>query len=126
MMLHASTELNKDEAAAAASNDQIEPLETGGVAMDDLLAGETLCIVTKNRQYRLLNLGGGEGLLSGHPAFCPHPVTVRVNGSTWGDSMVQSGYLGIGMRLEFHLTDSDATVRTSPVRSIQRLADRDD
>ena len=52
---------------------------------------------------RVLKLVGrcGKDLIWGQPQYCPEPVAVRVEGSTWGGSMLKVRFLGRGMRLEF-------------------------
>jgi len=74
----------------------------GGVYLESLPEGTVLEMQTKNHQYRILNQGrGGHVLISGHPEFCPSPLRARINGSTWGGSMLKMGFIGRGMRLEF-------------------------
>ena len=72
----------------------------GGVHLRDLPPGSVLFIQTKNRTYRLVALGD-RTLISGHPEFCPEPAEVRINGSTWGGSMLKMKFVGRGMHLEF-------------------------
>ena len=73
----------------------------GGVNLNDLPRGSTLSVETKNRVYRLVVLGDRNALISGHPMFCPEPAEVRINGSTWGGSMLKMRFVGRGMHLEF-------------------------
>ena len=73
----------------------------GGVHLRDLPPGSVLFIQTKNRTYTLVILGEQTALISGHPEFCPGPAEVRINGSTWGGSMLKTKFLGRGMHLEF-------------------------
>jgi len=73
----------------------------GGVHLRDLPPGSVLSIQTKNRVYEMVVLGDGTALLSGHPKFCPEPTEVRIQGSTWGGSMLKMKFLGRGMHLEF-------------------------
>src|ERR1700683_2862564 len=72
-----------------------------GVYLRDLPPGSVLSIRTKNRVYKMVVLGDGAALISGHPEFCPEPAKVQIHGSTWGGSMIMSKYLGRGMHLEF-------------------------
>ncbi len=74
----------------------------GGVLLDDLIEGTVLEVETQNRWYTIVNRGRGKALISGHPKFCPHPVLVRIAGSTWGGSMLKLRFIGRGMRLEFN------------------------
>jgi len=73
----------------------------GGVYLRDLPPGAVLAIQTRNRFYTLVSLGGEAALISGHPEFCPDPVEVRIQGSTWGGSMLKTKFVGRGMHLEF-------------------------
>ena len=58
----------------------------GGVELNDLPPGTALSIQTWSRVYELVLLGDGAALISGHPEFCPEPVEVQIQGSTWGGS----------------------------------------
>jgi len=73
----------------------------GGVHLSDVRPGSVLAIQTTNRVYRMVVLGDRTALLSGHPRFCPDPEEVRINGSTWGGSMLKMKFVGRGMHLEF-------------------------
>jgi len=73
----------------------------GGVYLKDLAPGSALSIQTKNRVYKIVFLGDGAAMISGHPEFCPEPTEVQIHGSTWGGPMIMSKYLGRGMHLEF-------------------------
>ena len=86
-----------DEVNGAIVQSEVE----GGVYLTDLAPGSVLAIQTRNRFYRLVSLGEEAALISGHPEFCPDPVVVRIQGSTWGGSMLKTKYVGRGMHLEF-------------------------
>ncbi len=73
----------------------------GGVHLDDLGEGMVLEVETQHHEYTIVNRGGGQALICGHPKYCPDPVPVRIDGSTWGGSMLKVRYIGRGMRLEF-------------------------
>jgi hypothetical protein len=73
----------------------------GGVLVDDLPTGAVLEVQTASRCYLLQNRGNGKMLISGHPLHCPQPVLVDVDGSTWGKSMIKTGFIGRGMHLEY-------------------------
>jgi len=91
----------------------------GGVYLRDLAPGAILAIQTKNRSYTLVSLGDESALISGHPEFCPEPVEVRVQGSTWGGSLIKTKYVGRGMHLEF-IHPVHRTVITSQIVDIQQ------
>lgn len=93
----------------------------GGVHLRDVAPGTVLEIETENRAYTIQYQGQGQALISGHPVFCPEPVLVTIHGSTWGGSMIKSGYIGRGMRLEFgHPTYFPIT--TSVIRDVRAAA----
>ena len=95
-----------------------EPEE--GVYLDRLEPGTELEVCTVNRCYRILVGSNREMVISGHPAFCPNPVAVRIHGSTWGGSMLKKGFVGPGMRLEFHHPQHDI-VTTSKILSVREV-----
>jgi hypothetical protein len=73
----------------------------GGVYLEGLLEGTVLDVKTQHRCYTIVTCGRGLVLISGHPEYCPKPVPVRIEGSTWGGSMLKVGFIGRGMHLEF-------------------------
>lgn len=79
----------------------IESEIEGGVDLGNVPAGTVFEIETQNRFYKIEYQGLGKALISGHPVFCPEPTPVTIHGSTWGGSMIKSGYIGRGMHLEF-------------------------
>lgn len=93
----------------------------GGVYLEDLPVNRTLVLTTKNSSYTLVKRGEEDFLLSGHPKFCPEPVPVRINGSTWGGSMIKTGFLGRGMRMEFQHPDYEWPITTSRVVELFEL-----
>jgi hypothetical protein len=90
----------------------------GGVHLGDLPAGSVLEIETENRSYTIEYRGLNQALISGHPVFCPRPTLVTISGSTWGGSMIKTGFIGRGMRLEFHSPESEP-ITTSVVREVR-------
>jgi len=90
-----------------------------GFSVKQLAPGELVSLTTLNRSYWLTYLGDRRGLLSGHPRYCQTPTPVRIEGSTWGGSMIELGFLGEGMHIEFVLPDGK-TLTTSTVVEIKR------
>jgi hypothetical protein len=90
-----------------------------GFSVQELDPGELLSLTTRNRSYWLTFLGDHSGLLSGHPQYCQVPTPVRIAGSTWGGSMIEVGFLGEGMHVEFVMPDGK-TLTTSTVVEIKR------
>jgi len=90
----------------------------GGVYLDDLSDGEVLEVQTQNHEYTIVVGGPNKDLISGHPLYCPDPVSVRIEGSTWGGTMLKVRFVGRGMHLEFrHPTYH--TIVTSPIVDIR-------
>ena len=94
----------------------------GGVHLRDLLYGETLEVVTRNRPYTLVIRHDDHVLISGHPEFCPEPVLVHINGSTWGGSMIKLAFVGRGMHLEFRHPDYIGPILTSQIVDVRLKA----
>ena len=92
----------------------------GGVYLDALPEGASLEVHTENRRYVLVHQGRGRALISGHPEFCPEPVSVGIHGSTWGGCMLKVGFVGRGMRLEFGHSPYGVIV-TSRIQEIRQL-----
>ncbi len=91
----------------------------GGVFLADLAEGAELKVKTENRLYTLVTCGGARVLISGHPEFCPEPVEVSIHGSTWGGTMIRSGFIGRGMHLEFGHPTRRGRIITSPIVEVQ-------
>jgi hypothetical protein len=90
----------------------------GGVHLGDLAPGVVLEVETENRAYTIQYRGLGQALISGHPVFCPEPTLVTITGSTWGGSMIKTGFIGRGMRMEF-AHPSFEPITTSVVRDVR-------
>ena len=90
----------------------------GGVCLDNLSEGEVLEVETQNRWYTIVVGDRGKDLIWGHPKYCPDPVAVRIEGSTWGGSMLKIRFVGRGMCLEFQHPTYRRIV-TSPIVEIR-------
>jgi len=86
-----------DEVNRSIAQSEIE----GGVCLDNLSDGEVLEVETENRWYSIVVGRHGKDRIQGHPKYCPEPVAVRIEGSTWGGSMLKMRFVGRGMHLEF-------------------------
>ncbi len=62
----------------------------GGVYLDELCEGAVLEVETQHHGYTIVIRGRGRDLISGHPKYCPDPIPVRIEGSTWGGSMLKA------------------------------------
>ncbi len=91
----------------------------GGVRLEELQPGSRLEVTTHNTRYQLLVLNGNTALITGHPLYCPSPVLVRINGSTWGGSMLKVLFIGRGMCMGFVHPQYQTAIITSPIREIR-------
>ncbi len=94
----------------------------GGVYLPDLAPGTAVEIETANHTYKLVNCGYGVAMLSGHPRYCPQPVCVRIQGSTWGGSLLKQGFIGRSMHMEFRHPKFRGPITTSRIRDIRPIA----
>ena len=88
-----------------------------GVAVETLAPFDTIRARTLNSDYRiyLLDPKTGRALLEGGQFL--EPVEAVVNGSTFGNSTFEVGWIGRGLRIEFW---TDGTiVSTSPLQSVR-------
>src|SRR5277367_1694278 len=88
--------------SGAVNRNNIQSEIEGGVHLKEVAPRTVLFVQTQNRVYTMVVLDDRHALLSGHPEFCEEPTEVRINGSTWGGSMIWMGFIGRGMFLEFH------------------------
>ena len=88
-----------------------------GIALADVDAFTTLVVRTGNSVYRITVLQPyrREVVVSGG-AFFPDWTRAYLTGSSLGGSCLKMGWIGIGLRLEFHAADQ--WIITSHVRSI--------
>ena len=93
----------------------------GGVSLNDVPQDAVLEVQTQNHVYTIINKGWGKALISGHPDFCPEPVLVHINGSTWGGSMLKQLYVGRGMHLEF-CHPQHLAITTSRIVEVREVA----
>lgn len=94
-----------------------ESEKAGGVFLKNVPVNSTINIKTGNSLYTVHKTDSGE-TIKGHPKYCPSPVDCRINGSTHGGSIIKIGWIGIGMHLEFFLTETDKMITTSAIESI--------
>jgi hypothetical protein len=91
--------------------------QTDGVGLSDLEAFTTVVVRTSNSVYRIttLELRGHSVLVEGG-AFFPVRTRAFLAGSTFGGSCLRSGWVGVGLHLEFQVRGQ--MVVTSRVRSV--------
>ena len=94
--------------------------EDGGVWLDKIDVGTTLYVQTKNTLYTIEKRKDG-WYISSTSKLCPEPIKAYIAGSTFGGSVIKSGFIGIGMYLEFTLEGQRFPVTTSCIQSIGEL-----
>lgn len=89
-----------------------------GVTLSDVEPGTRITVITRNSTYRLDVIDGAEGrvIAVGGSVF-PEHTEVRVEGATDGGSVIKSGWIGVGLRLE--LMSGLRRVTTSRVKAIE-------
>jgi hypothetical protein len=95
--------------------------EEEGVYLDDLAEGAVLELETKHHRYTIVKSHQAQACISGHPKFCPEPVTVEIDGSGGGGCALKPGYIGRGMHLIFEHPVYH-TVTTSRILDIRTVA----
>jgi hypothetical protein len=88
-----------------------------GVTLSDVEPGTRLTVITRNSTYRLDVIDGAEGrvVVVGGSVF-PEHTEVRVEGATDGGSVIKSGWIGVGLRLE--LISGLRRITTSRVKAV--------
>ena len=87
------------------------------VDFTSLARGALIDVETKNRHYQIECLGGNAIRISGHPEYCPAPVSGQLQGSSDKAGMLEPGLIGRGKYLRFLLNDH-RPVTTSRVLSV--------
>lgn len=79
--------------------------EDGGVWLNDMAKGDSLFVITQNHTYLIKRVGSKQYTIEGHPTFCRDATPCHIHGSTWGGSMLKSGFIGKNMYLEAQIGD---------------------
>jgi hypothetical protein len=93
-----------------------------GFAIESLAPGTMLIVQTVNSEYRLIVLDNDGGVLVEGGVMFPEPVAAVVQGASAGGSLVKTGWIGVGLRMELFVDPQ--WVMTSPVRSIVLVSSR--
>jgi len=97
----------------------VQPRSEDGVYLHDLTDGAALEVETKHRCYKIVKATETRAHISGHPIYCPEPVTVKIEGSS-DTGALTPGFIGRGMHLIFeHPTYHRVT--TSRITEIHRV-----
>ena len=87
-----------------------------GLELATLAAFDTILVRTVNNEYRIFMLDAetGRALLEG--GKITEPIEVTVLGSSFGGSILRTGWIGVGVRIE--ALARERYIRTSPVQSL--------
>ena len=102
------------------NNTHLKSEEDGGVWLSNIDTGTILYVKTKNTLYTIEKRTDGF-YISGHPKYCPKPVSAILYGSTFGGSMIKAGFIGVDMYLEFTTEGHPGMITTSRIQSIGEL-----
>jgi hypothetical protein len=92
-------------------------MTTEFIDLTKLECGTRLDVETRNRHYLIQCLGGSAILISGHPEYCPAPVSGYLQGSSDKSGVLEPGLIGRGKYLRF-LLSGQRPVTTSRVVSL--------
>jgi hypothetical protein len=121
---HAVTYEDGPEAVSSCEDSASQNDRVTGIDLRSLPAGTAVVVDTRHSRYRFVMLDetGRNALIEGGPYF-PRATTVRVEGSTFGGSLLKVGWIGLGLCVE--LSFGGKRIITSRVRSIRlRVAGR--
>lgn len=90
-------------------------ISTEFLDVNNLAPRSSIDIETKSRRYKIECLGGNSIRISGHPEYCPAPVTAWLHGSVGREGELEFGVIGRGKRLVFFLDQPRRPVTTSRV-----------
>lgn len=87
-----------------------------GIELATLATFDTILVRTVNSEYRIFMLDPetGQALLEG--GKFTEPIEVMILGSSFGGSILRTGWVGIGVRIE--ALAQERYIRTSPVQSL--------
>jgi len=98
-----------------------EAAKEDGVYLKDITPGMRLLVATMNTHYFIERKEDGSLEIWGNQKYCPAPVKCEISGSTWGGSLLKSGFIGRNMCLEFSTVDHPKTITTSFIQEIIEL-----
>jgi len=84
----------------------------------NLAPGTLVEVETKSRCYQIESIEGNRVLISGHPDYCPEPVTAWLGGSIAADGSLDFGLIENGRRMMVVFGDGHP-VTTSKVQHVR-------
>jgi hypothetical protein len=88
---------------------------TSGISLHDLDPLTTLLVHTRNSIYRVIVSQGTSVIVQGGPFF-PDATAARIDGSGFGGSLLKTGWIGVGLRME--IVANGERIITTPVREV--------
>jgi hypothetical protein len=92
-----------------------ELTDARGIHLRDIEPLTTIVVRTHNSRYRIVVTGGTSAIVQGGQFF-PAPTPARIDGSGFGGSLLKTGWIGVGLRIEI-FADGQRII-TSPVRDV--------
>lgn len=89
--------------------------QLGGVDVSKLKPDTRIKLRTQNTEYNITVIEKDKIVIQGG-RFFPTPMEGRLNGSTWGGSMIKLNWIGFDMRME--LVFKEGRIQTSPVKNV--------
>ena len=89
----------------------------GGLDLTGLIEGDEVHVQTQNTLYKIKKAEDRWFHIEGHAKYCPTPTRGRIQGSTFGGSMLKLNFLGINMHMEMVL-DGWGVVTTTAIKEI--------
>jgi hypothetical protein len=90
-------------------------ISTALLDLKNLDPSSSIDVETSSRHYKIECLGGNAIRISGHPEYCPEPVSAWLHGSINHEGAIEFGVIERGRRLVFLLDQPRRPVTTSRV-----------
>lgn len=111
-------ELRNPHLSDAINDNIVQSERDGGIWLKDIRKGETITIQTLNTTYTIVKTTE-DYTIEGNQEWCPKPTAIRINGSTWGGSMLKVNFVGLNMHLEVWVPSLKQMWTTTPIRSLK-------
>jgi hypothetical protein len=89
---------------------------TRGVHLRDVEPLTTIVVQTHNSRYHLVMTGGTSAIVQGGKFFAD-PTPARIDGSSFGGSVLKIAWIGVGLKMEIFANDQ--RIITSPVLDVR-------
>jgi len=95
-----------------------------GINVHNLKPGIIVLVSTKNSTYKIVKGDKDKHhiIVQGGSRF-PEPTDSNFAGSTWGGSMIKTGWIGYGMHMEIHVPSVKKSYITSRVWAAKVIGD---